>query len=52
MPCRHHEQQPVAVNARLGGEGEPQEQHDEEIADAADNAEENLEGLADDRAAA
>ena len=40
MPCRHHEQQPVAVNAWLGGEGEPEEQHDEEIADAADGAEE------------
>jgi len=38
--------------ARLGGEGEPQKQHDEEIADAADDAKQNLEGLADDRAAA
>ena len=43
---------PVAVDARLHGEGQAQKQHDEEVADRAHGAEQHLQGLADDRAAA
>ncbi|MEY9709371.1 hypothetical protein ABIF03_001513 [Bradyrhizobium elkanii] len=43
---------PAAVDAWLGREGEPEKQHDEEVADDADGAEQHLQRLADDGAAA
>ena len=52
MSGRRHEQQSVAVDARLGRKGQPQKQHDEEVADRADGAEQQFQGLADDGAAA
>jgi hypothetical protein len=52
MSRRRHVQQSVAVDAWLCGEGEPKKQHDEEISNRAHGAEQQFEGLADDRTAA
>ena len=52
MLRRRHEQQAVAIDARLGREGEPEKQHDEEIADRAHGAQHQFQALAEDRAAA
>ena len=52
MPRRRHEQQPLAIDARLRREGQPEKQHDKEISDRAQGAQQQFEGLADDRAAA
>lgn len=49
---RRERQQAPAIGARLGGEGESEKQHDEEISERADRAENDLKRLADDGAAA
>jgi hypothetical protein len=52
MPRRREEQQAVVIDAGLGGEGQPQEQHDEDVSHAVDGAEQQLEGLAHNRSTA
>ena len=47
-----HEQQPVAVDAWLHGEGKPQKQHDKEVSDGAHGAQYQFQALAEDGAAA
>src|SRR5437868_2392960 len=52
MLCRHHEQKPASIDAWLRRKGQPEKQHDEEVSDRAHGAQQQFEGLADDRAAA
>ena len=49
---RRHGNEALAVDSRLCGEGKPEKQHDEEVSDRADGAEDELQRLADDRTAA
>jgi hypothetical protein len=52
MPGGSQEQQPRAIDAGLGREGQSEKQHDKEVSDHAQRAQQQLQGLADDRAAA
>ena len=52
MPARRHKDQAASIEAGLRRKAQPEKQHDEEIADRADGAENQFERLAEDGAAA